>query len=121
MTILGRFKASQSLKLVCISLLLTNNGFSQIITLIDSATNQAIDEVFISSKSYPRGVLTDDKGQADLTAFKSEEYLKFLHASFDIIYLTKEEAIAKGDYKAKRKGEPITLGLYRSSIALFSS
>ncbi|MCH2235301.1 MAG: TonB-dependent receptor [Crocinitomicaceae bacterium] len=83
----------------CISiliLLISSASFGQTITIIDSTDSRPIEGVFISSKSNPTGILTNEKGQASLASFQAGEYLKIMHSGFNTVHILKENAVNKG-------------------------
>ena len=95
-TISKTYKAFQSWKLLFIlSFLCSTASFGQKITIKDSKSGAGIKEVFVFSQQNQRGVISNQKGEVDLSEFGANELISFVHVKFEDFRIIKSEL--KGD------------------------
>ncbi len=92
MIILKKSKAYQSWKLLFIlSLFFSGNAFGQTIKVLDKKHGKGIKEVYVFSKQNERGVISNQKGEVDLSEFGSEDLITFKHVKFEDFRIKKTE------------------------------
>ena len=72
-------------------ILALGNGFSQEITVRDSKTSSPLSNVYIYNESKTKSIITNDKGQASLSNFSSDEKVYFQLLGYTLLELQLSE------------------------------
>jgi len=73
------------------------HGYTQIITIEDKSSLQAVVNANITNLSYSKATKTDQRGKADLSIFEDNEVIIISHIAYQTLKSTKKEIIAKSD------------------------
>ena len=80
--------------LILAGLLFPLGSFTQIITIIDNTTLQPIPEVIIRAEGSTTSIITNAKGQADISSLKGSAKIGFIHVNYITKFFSYEELVA---------------------------
>jgi len=80
--------------LMLVTLLVSFTSFTQTITIIDNTTLQPISEVIIRADGATNSIITNAKGQADISSLKGTEKIGFIHVNYILKVYSYDEIIA---------------------------
>ncbi|MCK5782173.1 MAG: TonB-dependent receptor [Flavobacteriales bacterium] len=78
-------------------MLLSTSSYSQIITILDNDTKQAIDNVFVYDDGQTRVRLSDVNGKVNIDVFGDDEELIIEHISYQFVFFKKHALLKKGN------------------------
>ena len=70
--------------------------FAQTISITNKATKEPVKGVFIYSKEHQNGVISDNKGNVDLSIFEADELINFQHIQFLPFQILKKNVLETG-------------------------
>lgn len=97
------------LTLLITFLLLSNYYFSQIITVTDSENKEPLEFATIMSNSPKTHVITNVKGQADISKFKNAEKIEINLLGYEHLFISFKE-LKKNNFKVALKTSRISIG-----------